>query len=130
MAKVNTKKASEPKAKKETAPKAKEAAPKAAKEVAPAVKKTTTPNKAVAKTIAIDSACEQAVLVLNKAGVESQLQAELAWCIGSYHHDQNPIGLIENGKRALVALKAMKAKNAKAVPSKVVTDLEKALNQA
>jgi azurin len=130
MAKVSAKKTSEPKAKKEATPKAKEAAPKAVKEVAPIVKKTTAPSKAVAKTISIDSACEQVVIVLNKAGVESQLQAELSWCIGSYHHDQNPIGLIENGKRALVALKALKAKNAKAVPSKVVTDLEKALNQA
>lgn len=129
MAKVSAKKASEPKVKKEVTPKTKVVTPKAVKESAPSTKKTSSPRKAAGKAIAIDIACEQAVLVLSKAGVESQLQSELAWCIGSYHHDQNPIGLIENGKRALEALKALKAKSEKAVPSKILTDLEKALIQ-
>jgi hypothetical protein len=129
MAKSSAKKATEPKAKKEATLKAKEAAPKVTKEVAPKAKKPA-PRKADTKTVAIDTACEQALIILSKAGVEHQLQSEIAWCIGSYHHDQNPVGLIENGKRALEVLNALKAKSAKAVPAKVITDLQKALKLA
>jgi hypothetical protein len=101
------------------------------------VKKTETPAKkaaprktAKASAITIDQACEQALETLKNLGHEENLQSEIAWCIGSYRFDNNPIGLLQNGTRALEVLRAAKAKNAKAVPAKVISDLQKALGQA
>lgn len=98
------------------------------KKVSEAPKKATTKKKTVtASTVDIDKANEQALTTLQQLNIEENLQSDIQWCLGSYRHDQNPIGLIETGRRALDALKAAKAKNTKAVTAKVISDLQKAL---
>lgn len=101
-------------------------------------KKTTTPakkaaaprTKAKASGVSIDKACEQALEKLKALNIEQQLQADIAWCLGSYGYDQNPVGLYQIGSKALDVLTAAKSKNAKSVPAKVINDLSKALKSA
>lgn len=105
-----------------------------AKASTPAKKKTSvTPKKAPAKkkatssSVKIDTAGEQALAALEQLNMEEGLRSELQWCLGSYRHDQNPSGLLETIAKALSVLKEAKAKNAKAVSAKLLTDLQKAL---
>ena len=111
MAKVSVKKSPSAPAKKTAAPRAK-SKPK------------------TASAVSIDKACEQALSKLSALKIESQLQADIAWCLGSFRHDNNPVGLYQVGAIALDVLTAEKAKNAKSVPTKVISDLKKALKQA
>ncbi len=60
---------------------------------------------------------------------EPQLQGEIKWCIGSYEYDRNPKGLYETAAKALKYFTEAKAKNAKSVPAKLITDINKALKQ-
>lgn len=103
-----------------------------AKSTTPAKKKISTnaeksaPKKKVsASTVSLDNVNEAALTVLKKLNIEEKLQNDIAWCLGSYGHDNNPVGLIETAKRAIIVLKAAKAKNTKAVAAKVISDLEK-----
>lgn len=93
------------------------------------VKKSAAPRAKKATSMSIDKACENALVKLQSLGVEQQLQADIAWCIGSYKFDNNPIGLYQVGAKAVEALTAAKAKNAKSVPAKVLSDLKKAIKQ-
>lgn len=86
----------------------------------PAKKKVSTPT-----AIRIDKINQQALTLLQQLGVEQKLRNDIEWCLGSYGHDQNPTGLLETASRALIILKEAKAKNAKAVPAKVIADLQK-----
>jgi hypothetical protein len=96
--------------------------PSPAKKTAPA-KKAAAPKKLTA--IAIDKVNEQALTALEKLAIEDKLRSDIEWCLGSYRHDQNAVGLTDTAARALAALKAAKAKNAKAVSAKLITDLGK-----
>ena len=93
------------------------------------VKKTAAPRSKtkVATVISIEKASEQALAQLQSLNIEQKLQADIAWCLGSYRYDQNPVGLVQTGNQALDVLTAAKAKNAKSVPAKVISDLKKAL---
>lgn len=84
-----------------------------------AAKKPTT----VAESNPIVTTSEAALKKLKELGVDSQLQADLEWCIGSYKADKNPIGLYEMARRALTVFK--ENKNAKGVTAKLINDLEK-----
>lgn len=98
---------------------------------APAKKAAAPRSKAKATpSLSIDKVSEQVIEKLQSLNAEPQLQADIAWCLGSYRYDKNPVGLIQNCTIALSVLKTVKAKNAKAVPAKLITDLEKALKQA
>lgn len=55
------------------------------------------------------------------------IKEKLEWCIGSYSHDKNPVGLVEYGQKAVDVLKEVRADKPKQVPQKLVDDLEKAL---
>lgn len=95
---------------------------------------TKTPAKAPAKKVAkkttseseanpIVKTSEAALKKLQDLGIDSQLQADLEWCIGSYKADKNPSGLYEMAKRALTVFKDNK--NTKGVTAKLINDLEK-----
>jgi hypothetical protein len=99
------------------------------KKAAPAKKVSSTGSKAKSSGATIDKVCEQALEKLQALNIEHQLQADLVWCLGSYRHDQNPVGLFQNGAKALEAFNAANAKKAKSVPAKLITDLQKALKQ-
>jgi len=95
---------------------------------APAKKVAAPRSKAKATSLlSIDKVSEQVIEKLQELNAEPQLQADIAWCLGSYRYDGNPVGLQQNCTAALTFLKAFKSKNAKAVPAKLITDLEKVL---
>jgi len=64
---------------------------------------------------------------LETLNLDQQLQADIAWCLGSYGHDNNPIGLYEVAGRALPILKTENAKKTKGVTAKLISDIERAL---
>src|SRR4051812_32250773 len=85
---------------------------KAATPKAAAVKKS--PAKKPASTSsAIEKACVTAMAKLKTLNIEPQLQADIEWCLGSYSHDNNPIGLYEMGERALEVFKQQLEKKTK-----------------
>lgn len=95
------------------------------KKVSTAVKKSVPKKKTSPPSLTIDKANEAALKALKKLSIEEALQHDIEWCLGSYGYDNNPVGLIETGKRAITALRAVKAKNSRAVSLKLITDLEK-----
>ena len=88
-----------------------------------APKKATT----VSESNPIVKTSETALQKLKELGIDSQLQADLEWCIGSYKADKNPIGLYEMARRALAVFK--ENKNTKGVTAKLIGDLEKVVVQ-
>ncbi len=58
----------------------------------------------------------------------NEIKSKLEYCIGSYDHDKNPVGLLEYGEVALNELKAFKASNPRKVNRKVIENLEKFLS--
>lgn len=100
----------------------KTATPKAA-----AVKKSSAKKTASAPESAIEKACLTAMAKLKALNIEPQLQADIEWCLGSFSHDKNPIGLYEMGERALEVFKSQLDKRTKGVTAKMVADLERAV---
>ncbi len=69
----------------------------------------------------------ETVQKLEKLKVET-LAAELSWCWVSYKNDQNLVGVLEKGKKAVALFKEAREKNSRAVSKKLIEDLEKSLN--
>jgi hypothetical protein len=74
--------------------------------------------------------CQSALDTLEKLNLAetAELQAKLAWCIGSYDYDKNPAGLSEFGGMALKALNKFKEKNPRKVAKKVLDGLDAAIS--
>ncbi len=89
--------------------------------------KSSTPAAVKSKTLAIEKVSEQVLSKLQALNLEAGLQADIQWCLGSYRHDKNPVGLFEMGRKAVPVLKAAAEKNKKSVSAKLIADLEKAL---
>ena len=94
--------------------------------------KTITKPKAPAKKAKADVApiakATQTILEKLKAlDIEPQLQSDITWCLGSYSHDNNPVGLYEVASKALSILKAELSKKTKGITAKLISDIEKAL---
>lgn len=102
--------------------------PSPKKKSSEAPKKTAVKKKPATSVIGVDTANEQALAALEKLNIEVSLRSEIEWCLGSYRHDKNPVGLIETARRSLNALKEAKAKSTKAVAARVISDLQKVLN--
>jgi hypothetical protein len=98
----------------------------AAKKAAP---KKVTEKKAGSSSSAssLEKTSEEILKKLKSLDLDQQLQADLAWCLGSYKHDKNPIGLIESAERALVVFKAALDKKTKGITAKTISDIEKVL---
>ena len=75
----------------------------------------------------IEKAGTEALKKLKSLGIGQELQNDLEWCLGSYKADGNPIGLYDVVERTIPVLKAELSKKTKGVTSKLVTDLEKSL---
>ena len=73
--------------------------------------------------------CQNALEALEKFNLPetAELQAKLAWCIGSYDYDKNPSGLSEFGSMALKQLNKIKEKNPKKVTKKLIDGLDAAI---
>ena len=78
----------------------------------------------------IRNACAEAVQVFEKLKKDkfTEIKSKLQYCIGSFDYDENPLGLIEFGKKAAEELKAYKAQHPRKVNKKVIENLEKYLN--
>ena len=74
-------------------------------------------------------ACEAASMAFAKLNDHSfeDIKSKLDFCIGSYDHDNNPVGLIEFGSKALDDLKGAKERYPRKINKKLITDLEKVL---
>ncbi len=90
------------------------------KSKAPAQKTKST----VAPIVKVNESILEKLKTLN---IELQLQSDITWCLGSYSHDSNPIGLYEVATKALGILKAEQAKKTKGITAKLISDVEKAL---
>lgn len=77
----------------------------------------------------LKKSCEEAVVALEKLKNEeyTEIQEKLAWCIGSYDYDKNPMGLHEFGSMSLNLLKDIKQKQPRKVNKKVIDNLEKSI---
>jgi hypothetical protein len=75
----------------------------------------------------IEKVSQEALDKLKSLNIEQNLQNDLEWCLGSYRADRNPVGLYDAAQRALTVLKSEKEKKTKGVTAKLITDLEKAL---
>jgi len=84
-------------------------------------------SKAKASAPSIEKSCEDALESLKTLGLDTQLQSDLEWCLGSYKADHNAAGLFEMADRALKVFAAEKEKKTKGVTAKLIGDLEKAL---
>jgi hypothetical protein len=110
-----------------------------AKKTAKTVKKTPAAKKAPAakKPVAIkpkapaahriEMVCEDILKKLQDLNIEHALQADIAWCLGSYRNDKNPSGLYLMAERALQVFTFEVSKDPKSVPAKLITDITKAL---
>ena len=103
---------------------AKTAPKSAAKTTKKAPAKTSKPKSAGPS---IEKVSEEALDKLKSLGIESELQNDIEWCLGSYRADGNPVGLYAMAERALNVFKAEKEKKTKGVTTKMITDLEKAI---
>lgn len=90
-------------------------------------KKPSTKAKSATKALAIEDACVMALEKLRALNLDTNLQAELQWCIGSYRYDGNPIGLFQMAKRAVAVFTVEKANKTKGITVKLISDLEKAI---
>jgi hypothetical protein len=90
-------------------------------------KTSSTSTKTTATGIKVEQACQDALEKLKALGIDQQLQHDLEWCLGSFRSDNNPVGLYQMAERALTIFREEKLKKTKGVTSKMITDLEKVL---
>ena len=96
--------------------------------VKPAVKKAAARPAAASKTVPIEDLSKSILDKLKAASLSPELQSEMEWCLGSYGHDKNPVGLFQTSAKALPILKEELAKKTKGITAKLIGDIEKALN--
>lgn len=106
-----------------------------AKAAAKSTKEKEAPKKVVTKTTAskakpaLEKIAKDALSKLKTLKADAQLQAELEWCIGSYLHDKNPVGLLESLNKAVGIFKTELARKTKGITAKFIDDIEKALSK-
>ena len=89
-----------------------------------AVKKT--PAKKEKVSTDVESISKVVLKKLIALELDQQLQADLEWCLGSYSHDQNPVGLIEALKHASKVFATELARKTKGVTAEFVAEIEEA----
>jgi hypothetical protein len=103
------------------------AEPKTEKKEIKTEKKKAAPKKSISSTDQIVAICQASLEKLSQLDIEHQLQSEINWCLGSFHNDNNPVGLYHMAERSLAVFKEELAKKTKGVTAKMVGDIEKAL---
>lgn len=76
----------------------------------------------------VEKTITETIQKLEKLKLNDTLVSELSYCWVSFKSDNNPVGVIEKGRKALELLKESREKNSKAVSKKLIEDLEKALS--
>ncbi len=93
-------------------------------------KKAEAPAKKTVKaktTLNIVKVSESILDKLKNLNIEPGLQSDIVWCLGSYNHDKNPVGLLEKASQALAVFKAEQAKKTKGITAKLISDIESVL---
>ena len=80
-----------------------------------------------AKIVSLDNIGEDVLKKLKDLNLDTQLQADLEWCLGSYRADQNPSGLYDMLEKSLSVLNEAKENKAKGITTKLTGEIEKAL---
>ena len=80
-----------------------------------------------AKAVSLEDTGEDVLKKLRELGLDTQLQADLEWCLGSYRADMNPSGLYDMLERSLGVLKTAKENKTKGIAVKLTGDIEKVL---
>jgi hypothetical protein len=80
-----------------------------------------------ANSVSLDNTGEGVLKKLKDLGLDTQLQADLEWCLGSYRADQNPSGLYDMLERSLGVLNTAKENKTKGITAKLTGDIEKVL---
>src|SRR5258706_13405234 len=78
-------------------------------------------------SVNIEKTSRDVLAKLKALDIEHQLQADIEWCIGSYHADKNPVGLFDMVNRAIAVFKSELQKKTKGVTSKLISDFESAV---
>ena len=76
----------------------------------------------------VEKTITETIQKLEKLKLNDTLVAELSYCWVSFKSDNNPVGVIEKGRKAVEVLKEARDKNSKSVSKKLIEDLEKALS--
>ena len=93
----------------------------------PVAKKAPVKSATTTKTVDIEKVSISILEKLKSLNAEPQLQSEIEWCLGSYSHDKNPIGLSQTGERAVAFFQSELAKKTKGITAKFIADIEKAI---
>jgi len=99
-----------------------------AKTAAKAPKKAAAPKpKAKSSAPSIQKVSEDVLRVLLNLDLGGPLQSDIVWCLGSYKHDKNPVGLLQKMEQSLVLLMEEKQKKTKGITAKLILDIESVL---
>ena len=81
------------------------------------------------KSEKLRDACELALQTFRKLKQPEfdDIVSKLEYCIASYNHDKNPVGLVEFGFKALEMFKEIRKKHPRKVSPKIVDALEDSL---
>ncbi len=81
------------------------------------------------KSDRLRDACELAVAAFQKLKQPEfdDIISKLQFCIGSYNFDNNPVGLVEYGYKALEMLKAVRKANPRKISKDLIRKLEENL---
>jgi hypothetical protein len=90
-------------------------------------KSTAKANSTASGSNQIEKVCQDALDKLKGLGIDQQLQHDIEWCLGSFRADNNPVGLYAMAERALTIFREEKAKKTKGVTAKMISDLEKVI---
>lgn len=95
------------------------------KSISPAAKST---KKASASpSVDIEKISQSILAKLQALNLDTRLQADLEWCLGSYRSDKNPVGLYQMLERALKLFESEQQKKTKGITLKLINDLKKVL---
>ena len=75
----------------------------------------------------IEKVSKSILAKLKSLDLDHQLQSDMVWCLGSYSHDKNPVGLLETAERAANVFKTELARNTKGITAKFIADMEAAI---
>ena len=92
-----------------------------------AVVKTTSKVTGKAKTADLEKVSKTILAKLKLLDMDQQLQSEIEWCLGSYSHDKNPVGLIQTAKTATNLFKTELARKTKGINAKFIADIEESI---
>ena len=80
----------------------------------------------------IEVVCVEIKERFSKLGAEKyeDIISKLEYVLGSYHHDNNPVGLYEMAEKSLPLLLQAKKVKPRSVPQKLIKSIESALKEA